>query len=397
MSRSPDTGWRAVPRTVWVLGFVSLLMDTSSEMIHALLPVFLVSTLGASPTLVGWIEGVAEGTASVTRVFSGAISDRLGRRKLLVALGYGLGAVTKPVFALAVTPFEVFAARLVDRAGKGIRGAPRDALVADATAGSLRGAAYGLRQALDTVGAFAGPLLAIALLAALGGDLRAVFAVAILPATIAVLLVVLGVEEPRQATNAPAEPLRLGARRLRSLGAPFWAVAAIGVVFTLARFSEAFLVLRAQEVGIPLVFVPVVMIAMNLVYAAASTPAGELSDRVVRRLVLAGGLASLVAADLVLASSGSVAGVLGGAGLWGLHMGLSQGLLAAMVADSAPSPLRGTAFGLFHLASGLASVLASVLAGVLWEGFGSAATFLVGALFAGLALAGLLVRVWRHD
>jgi len=395
MSRSPDSGWRAVPRTVWVLGFVSLLMDTSSEMIHALLPVFLVSTLGASPTLVGWIEGVAEGTASVTRVFSGAISDRLGRRKLLVALGYGLGAATKPVFALAVTPFQVFAARIVDRTGKGIRGAPRDALVADATPASLRGAAYGLRQALDTVGAFTGPLLAIALLAALGGDLRAVFAVAILPATIAVLLVVLGVEEPRQATKALAEPMRLGARSLRSLGTPFWAVAAIGVVFTLARFSEAFLVLRAQEVGIPLVFVPVVMIAMNLVYAAASTPAGELSDRVDRRLVLAGGLASLIAADLVLASSGSVAGVLGGAGLWGLHLGLSQGLLAAMVADSAPSTLRGTAFGFFHLASGLATILASVLAGVLWEGFGSAATFLVGALFAGLALTGLLVHVWR--
>jgi len=396
MSRTPSRGWRAVPRTVWVLGFVSLLMDTSSEMIHALLPVFLVSTLGASPALVGWIEGAAEGTASLTRFFSGALSDRLRRRKLLVALGYGLGAATKPVFALAATPLEVFAARIVDRTGKGIRGAPRDALVADATPASMRGVAYGLRQALDTIGAFTGPLLAMALLAALGGDLRAVFAVAILPATIAVLLVVLGVEEPREATTTVAEPIRLGARSLRSLGTPFWAVATVGVVFTLARFSEAFLVLRAQEVGLPLVFVPVVMIAMNLVYAGASTPAGQLSDRVDRRLVLAGGLASLITADLVLASLGSVAGVLLGAGLWGLHLGLSQGLLAAMVADSAPRALRGTAFGVFHLASGLASILASVLAGIVWEDFGSDVTFLVGALFAVLALAGLLVNVWRE-
>jgi MFS family permease len=395
MSRSSATGWRAVPRTVWMLGLVSLFMDVSSEMIHALLPLFLVSTLGASAALVGWIEGLAEGTASVTRVFSGALSDWLGRRKLLVAIGYSLGALTKPVFALAATPFEVLVARLVDRAGKGIRGAPRDALVADATPEVVRGAAYGLRQALDTAGAVAGPLLAIALLAGLGGDLRAVFAVAILPAMIAVLLVVLGVEEPRATTTLPPEAMHLGLRSLRSLGAPFWAVASIGVVLTLARFSEAFLVLRAQEAGFPLAMVPAVMIAMNLVYAGASTPAGAWSDRVDRRLVLAGGLASLIAADLLLASSGSIAGVLAGAALWGLHLGLSQGLLAAMVADRAPRELRGTAFGLFHLLSGVASIFASVLVGVLWEAFGSAATFRAGALFAGLALAGLLVHVGR--
>ena len=396
MARSSATGWRAVPRTVWVLGFVSLFMDTSSEMIHALLPVFLVSTLGASATLVGLIEGIAEGTASVTKVFSGAISDWFGRRKLLAVLGYGLGALTKPVFALATTPVEVLAARVVDRVGKGIRGAPRDALVADATPDGVRGAAYGLRQALDTVGAFTGPLLAIVLLAALGGNLRAVFAVAIVPGAIAVLLLVLGVEEIRDPAREAAAPVRLPGRNLRSLGAPFWAVAAIGVVFTLARFSEAFLVLRAQEVGLPLAFVPVVMIAMNLVYAVASTPAGDLSDRIDRRLVLAGGLASLIAADLVLACFGSVAGVLAGAGLWGLHMGLSQGLFAALVADTAPKALRGTAFGFFHLASGAATLLASLLAGVLWEGFGSAATFLCGAVFSGAALGGLLVLLWRE-
>jgi MFS family permease len=370
-------------------------MDTSSEMIHAFLPVFLVSTLGASATLVGLIEGIAEGTAPVTKVFSGAVSDWFGRRKLLAVLGYALGALTKPVFALAVTPFEVLAARFVDRIGKGIRGAPRDALVADVTPEALRGAAYGLRQALDTVGAFAGPLLAIVLLSALDGDMRAVFAIAVVPGVIAVTLLVLGVEEPRRATGEAVELARFGGRDLRSLAAPFWVVVAIGGVFSLSRFSEAFLVLRAQEVGLPVTLVPVVMIAMNLVYSGVSTPAGDLSDRMDRRLVLAGGLASLIVADLVLAFFGSIASVLVGAGLWGLHMGLTQGLFAAMVADTAPRALRATAFGLFNLVSGVALFFASLLAGFLWETFGSAATFLCGAAFSGVALAGLLVLVSR--
>jgi MFS family permease len=394
-SATPDTRWRTVPRAVWTLGFVSLFMDVSSEMIHALLPVFLVSTLGASATLVGAIEGIGEGTARVTRLFSGALSDRLGRRKLLAVAGYALGALTKPVFALAVTPVEVLVARFVDRLGKGIRGAPRDALVADVTPDSVRGAAYGLRQALDTVGAWAGPLLALVLLAGFGADVRTVFAVAIAPGALAVLLLVLGVEEPADAPKPAAEPTGPGDLELRALPAPFWAVVAIGAVFTLARFSEAFLVLRAREVGLPLAFVPAVLIAMNLVYAASSTPAGDLSDRIDRRLVLASGLASLVAADLVLAGSGSIAGALAGAGLWGLHMGLSQGLFAAMVADTAPARLRGTAFGLFDLVSGAALFFASLLAGALWENFGSAAAFLCSAALAAAALAGLLVLVRR--
>jgi MFS family permease len=394
---SSVTGWRAVPRTVWALGFVSLFMDVSSEMIHALLPVFLVTTLGASVMLVGVIEGIAEGSASVTKVFSGALSDWLGRRKPLAVLGYCLGALTKPVFAVAVTPFEVLAARFVDRVGKGIRGAPRDALVADVTPLDVRGAAYGLRQALDTVGAFAGPLLAIGLLAILGGDVRTVFAIAIVPATIAVTLLILGVEEPPRQTREATEPVRFTGHALRSLASPFWMVVALGVVFTLARFSEAFLVLRAQEVGMPLTFVPVVMIAMNLVYAIVSTPAGSLSDNVDRRLVLVAGLVSLITADVVLAAFDGVTGALAGAGLWGLHMGLSQGLFAAMVADAAPTRLRGTAFGLFNLASGVALFFASLLAGFLWERFGSAATFLCGATLAGVALAGLLVLVCRDS
>jgi MFS family permease len=354
-----------------------------------------MTTLGAGATLVGLIEGVAEATASVTKLFSCALSDRLGRRKRLAAIGYGLGALTKPVFALAVTPFEVFAARFTDRLGKGIRGAPRDALVADVTPEGVRGAAYGLRQALDTVGAFAGPLLGIALLTALDGNLRAVFAWATLPAALAVTLLVVGVEEPR--VEAPREPRALPLRGgdLAPLGRAFWGVVLLGALFTLARFSEAFLVLRAQEVGLPIALVPLVMIAMNAVYALVATPAGRLSDRVERRRILAAGLVALVAADVVLASLDSVGGALFGAALWGVHMGLTQGLFAALVADAAPRRLRATAFGLFHLVSGAALLLASLLAGLLWDGFGSEATFLCGAALAAAALVGLLLSIWR--
>lgn len=387
-----------MPRTVWALGFVSLFMDVSSEMIHAFLPVFLVSTLGASTTLLGLIEGVAEGTAAVAKVFSGALSDRVGRRKLLVGLGYGLGAVTKPVFALAASPYHVFAARFTDRVGKGIRGAPRDALIADVTPDPVRGAAYGLRQALDTAGAFAGPLLGIALFALLA-DLRLIFAIATVPALVAVVLLVLGVEEPERSPEpdaSPAQPARFRATDLGRLSRSFWWVVVLGGVFTLARFSEAFLVLRAQEVGLAVAWVPLVMIAMNLVYALVSTPAGDLSDRVDRRLVLCAGLAALIAADLVLARFDSIAGALAGAGLWGLHMGLTQGLFSAMVADAAPATLRGTAFGLFHLVSGAALLLASLLAGLLWDAFGSSATFLCGAGLAAVALVGLVGSVVRR-
>ena len=375
-----------------------MFMDVSSEMIHALLPIFLASTLGATAALIGLIEGVAQGTASIVRVFSGVISDRTGRRKRLAVIGYGLGALAKPVFALAATPFAVFGARFVDRIGKGLRGAPRDALVADVTPDSSRGAAFGLRQALDTVGALGGPLLAILLLAAAGGEMRIVFAAASIPAAIAVALLVFGVEEPKSRGEgaAPSGP-RFQLAVLRTLGSPFWTVTAIGAVFTLARFSEAFLILRAQEVGLPIGLAPLVMIAMNLVYSLTATPAGSLSDRVDRRLVLASGLAVLVVADLVLARFASVAGVLIGAGLWGLHMGLSEGLFAAMVADTAPARLRGTAFGLFHLVAGVALFLASFVAGLLWQHVGSAATFVCGAAFSCLALAAMLIQIWRES
>jgi MFS family permease len=372
---------------VWALGFVSLFMDVSSEMIHALLPVFLVSTLGASTTVVGLVEGIAESAGAIVKVFSGAVSDWVGRRKLLAVVGYGLAAATKPVFALAVTPVEVLAARFVDRVGKGIRGAPRDALIADVTPVAVRGAAYGLRQALDTVGAFLGPALAIALLAVLGDTIRGVFAVAIVPAVIAVALLVLGVEEPARDLGAARERPGLTLGDLRSLAPAYWLVVGVGIVLTLARFSEAFLVLRGEDVGIPVAFVPAMLIVMNVVYSAVSTPAGSLSDRLDRRAILAAGLGALIAADLVLGLADGIAGALLGAGLWGLHMGLSQGLLAAMVADTAPERLRGTAFGFFNLAAGGALLAANLAAGLLWA--------LVGAALAGTALAGLLALVRR--
>jgi len=383
---APDAhGLRAIPRGVWMLGFVSLFMDTSSELVHSLLPVFLTGTLGASVAEVGLIEGVAEATALVTKVFSGVISDWFGRRKPLAVLGYGLAALTKPFFALATTFEAVLFARFADRVGKGIRGAPRDALVADMVPPAIRGAAFGLRQALDTVGAVLGPALAIAAMMALAGNIRLVFWFAVAPAVIAVALLALGVEEPAAASGArpPRNPIRRA--ELAQLGAAFWTVVVLGTVLTLARFSEAFLVLRAADTGLPETWVPLVMVVMSLVYALSAYPAGVLSDRMERTRLLGFGLAVLIAADVVLALSGSVAVTL-------LGVALTQGQLAALVADTAPERLRGTAYGLFNLVSGGALLLASVLAGALWDRLGPAATFWAGAGFTAIALVGLLSR-----
>ena len=378
-----------IPRGVWALGFVSLLMDISSEMIHSLLPLFMVGTLGASALLVGLIEGVAEATALISKVFSGVASDWLGKRKALAVLGYGLGAASKPLFALAGSVGMVLGARFIDRIGKGIRGAPRDALVADLTPPAVRGAAFGLRQSLDSVGAFAGPLLATALMLAWANDFRAVFWAAAAPAVLAVLVLALGVREPAAPTPAAPRGNPLRRDQLRLLERGYWQVVALGAIFTLARFSEAFLVLRAADGGMSAALVPLVMVAMNLVYAATAYPFGRLADRLPHHRLLAAGLLVLVAADLTLAASAHPAVVLLGVALWGVHMGLTQGLLATLVAARAPAELRGTAFGLFNLVSGVAMLLASVIAGLLWTTLGPAATFIAGALFAGAALLAL--------
>jgi MFS family permease len=357
-------------------------MDISSEMIHALLPVFLVSVLGASVTAVGFLEGIAEAIASITKVFSGTLSDRLGKRKPLVVLGYGLAALTKPLFAVAPSAAWVFAARFADRVGKGIRGAPRDALIADVTPPEVRGAAFGLRQTLDTIGAFAGPLLAIALMTATHGAFRTVFWIAAIPAAIAVAVLILFVQEPERTRPADA-PSRLGA--VGALGSAFWWLVLVAGLFTLARFSEAFLILKIADAGLTAAYLPMVLVVLNVAYAASAYPAGWLSDRTNRLAVIGVGAALLIAADLVLARSASVEAALLGIVLWGLHMGFTQGLFAALVADAAPAELRGSAFGMFNLVSGVALLAASAAAGIIWDQFGASATFSTGAALTGAA------------
>lgn len=389
-----NTARHKLPRGVVMLGLVSLTMDISSEMIHALLPLFLVTVLGASALSVGVIEGVAEATAAIAKVFSGAISDWLGRRKPLLLLGYGLAALTKPLFPLATGIGEVLTARFIDRIGKGIRGAPRDALIADITPPPLRGAAYGLRQSMDTVGAFAGPLLALALMAATADNFRLVFWIAVIPAAVCVALVVFAVQEPAPAheTGRPRKgrPFPIRRSEIARLPRLFWQITALGTVLTLARFSEAFLLLRAENVGLAVTWVPAILIVMNVLYAVSAYPLGALSDKISRKLLLAGGIGMLIAADVTLALASNAWIVSAGAALWGLHMGATQGVMTAIIADAAPGDLRGTAFGMFNLVTGVSLLAASVIAGGLWTRFGPAMTFYAGAAFAAVALAGLL-------
>ena len=385
-----------IPPGVWVLGFVSMFMDISSEMIHSLLPMFMVTVLGTSVFAVGVIEGIAESTALIVKVFSGAISDYIGKRKGLAVLGYGLGAASKPLFALASGIGLVVTARFLDRIGKGIRGAPRDALVADISPEPIRGASFGLRQSLDTVGAFTGPLLATALMLLWANDFRSVFWAACVPAVICVVLLVVGVREPVRTAGQRVRSNPVRREALKRLGSGYWWVVGVGAVFTLARFSEAFLVLRAQQLGVPMSLVPLVMVAMNLVYAASAYPFGKLSDAVSHRALLALGLVVLIASDVLLGFARYWTVMLAGVALWGVHMGMTQGLLATMVADTAPADLRGTAYGFFNFLSGIAMLVSSMLAGALWDVFGPPATFFAGAGFCLITLLGLALLQIRR-
>ncbi|HVY59470.1 MAG TPA: MFS transporter [Xanthobacteraceae bacterium] len=388
-SKASFLRWREIPAGVWALGIVSLLMDLSSEMIHALLPLYLVTVLGVSTLAVGVIEGIAEATTMIVKIFSGALSDRLGKRKWLAAAGYGLAALTKPIFPLAPSFGWLVAARFVDRIGKGIRGAPRDALVADLTPADLRGASFGLRQSLDTIGAILGPLVAIVFMAVTANHFTFVFWIAVVPAFLSFAVILFGVDEPARPAAVRTVRAPLSVAELRRLGTPYWLVVGVAAVFTLARFSEAFLLLRAQSIGLPLALVPIVMVVMNIVYAGSAWPAGVLSDSIGRFGLLAGGFLLLILADLALAFATGLAALGVGVALWGLHMGLTQGLFATLVADTAPPELRGTAFGMFNLVGGIATLAASILAGALWDAAGPGGTFVAGAIFAAISLAAL--------
>ena len=384
-----DRSWRRLPTGIWALGFVSLLMDTSSELIHSIFPVYLTATLGASMITVGMIEGAAEATANILKIFSGVTSDYLRKRKFIVVTGYALSAFTKPVFPLASSVGWIFAARFTDRIGKGIRDAPRDALVAGLTPSNMRGAAYGLRQALDSVGALLGPLLALLFMIWFLNDVKSVMWVAALPAFLAVLVLILYVKEPERTNENSASRKKITFSYFKLLPSRYWVIVMIGSAFTLARFSEAFLILRARDSGISLGLVPLIMILMNLFYAGAAYPAGEAADRISPRTLLFMGLVLLILADLVLAFAVSPVFVYIGAALWGLHMAFTQGLLSKLVSDTAPPEMLGTGFGIFNLISGISLLFASVIAGTLWDSFGPAVTFLTGAGFAATAALGL--------
>ena len=373
-----------LPRNVWVLGFVSLLMDLSSEIYHALLPAFVTIVLGLPATALGAIDGIAEAAANFAKLVSGRLSDRSSRRKPWIVAGYGIAALSKPLFPLAGSAAAVMAARFADRIGKGIRGSPRDALIADEAAPAIRGRAFGLRQSLDTLGAMLAPLAAVGLMVLLADNIRAVFWIAAVPALLSFLLAWFALKEsegPRVA--GPRPPLFAG---FRSIDAPTRRIIAIGFLFTLARFSEAFLILRALDAGVSVTLSPLVLVLFNIGFGVLAFPAGSLSDRVSPKAILAGGMALLIAADLILAQDASLA-VLGlGVLLWGAHMALTQGIFARMIADSAPAELRATSFGAFYFASGIATLLASFGAGIIWDRSGASATFIAGAGVAALAL-----------
>ena len=374
-----------LPRNVWILGFVSLLMDLSSEIYHALLPAFITVTLGLPALALGAIDGIAEAAANFAKLASGRLSDRSRKRKPWVLLGYGLAALSKPLFPVAQGAPELMGARLADRVGKGIRGAPRDAIIADETPPDIRGRAFGLRQALDTVGALIAPLAAVGLMILFVEDIRAVFWIAVIPAALSFLLALIAVKEP--AANlavATFQPLFHG---FRDLERPVRRLLAVVFLFSLARFSEWFLILRALDVGVSPVLSPLALVAFNVGFLALAYPAGALSDRMSPRSILMAGMGVLVVANFLLAQDIGLLGLTVGILLWGAHMALTQGIFARMVADVAPDHLRATSFGAFYFVSGIGTLLASLAAGFIWDRDGAATTFIAGAGAAAVALA----------
>lgn len=379
----------SLPRTVWVLGFVSLLTDLSSEIYHSLLPAFITVSLGLPAVALGMIDGIAEATASFGKLASGRLSDRSMRRKPWILGGYGLAALSKPLFPLAGSAVLLMVARFADRVGKGIRGSPRDAMIADETPPEIRGRAFGLRQALDTVGAVLAPIAAMALMFALSNDIRTVFWIAVIPAFASVLLIVIALREPERRTAAPQRQALLSG--FRQLDGRTRRLLAVGFLFMLARFSEGFLILRGMDLGLSAAASPLTLVVFNVGFLALAYPAGALSDHMAPRSVLMAGIAVLVAGDLVLAADFGLAGLAVGVLLWGAHMALTQGIFARMIADGAPEHLRGTSFGAFYFVTGVATLLASIGAGLIWDREGAGATFIASAVIA--AVAGAMLTV----
>jgi MFS family permease len=374
-----------LPRNVWVLGCVSLLMDLSSEIYHALLPAFVTIVLGLPATALGAIDGIAEATANFAKLGSGRLSDRSNRRKPWIIAGYGLAALSKPLFPIASSAATLMVARFADRIGKGIRGSPRDAMIADETPPKILGRAFGLRQTLDTVGALLAPLVAIGLMALFASDIRAVYWVAILPAAASFMLAWLALREPEKHRRSTKQAPFF--RGFRELSRDTKRLLVVGFLFGLARFSEAFLILKGIEVGLSEALSPLTLALFNLAYVVLAYPAGALSDRISPRTILIAGMGALIAGDLILSQSLGLAGVFTGVALWGAHMALTQGIFSRLIADSAPEPQRATSFGAFWFVTGIASLLASLGAGWLWDRQGSAATFLTSAGIAAMAVA----------
>lgn len=380
----------AIPATVWMVGFVSLLMDVSSEMINTLLPLYLAGGLGASALAIGFIEGISVAIATASKFLSGVLADFSRRAKPIAVLGYGLAALSRLIFPLATSVDLIVLARAMDRVGKGIRGAPRDAIVAAVTPQGMRGASFGLRKSLDTVGGFLGPLIAIAAMLLLAGDIVTVFWLAALPAGMAVAVLIFAVREPAESR---AEIKNIPAFRFADafrLNPAIWTVICLAGVIMLARFSEAFLLLKSVEAGFSLTWVPVSIVIMHGVYGLCAYPVGKLSDTIGNTGLLLCSLVFLVVAHLTIAFSATVWEFVIGIVFWGLHMGFSQGLLGAMVADASPAGLRASAFGAFNLVTGIVLLIGNVAAGWLWQDLGSHAPFIAGALlslFAFFAIA----------
>jgi len=386
-----------IPKSIWALGFVSMFMDVSTEMIHSLLPIYLVSILGVSAIAVGMIEGIAESTSLLIRIFSGTLSDYLGKRKLIATIGYGIAAATKPLFAIATSLNVIMAARFVDRLGKGIRGAPRDALIGDLSPLSIRGACFGLRQSLDNVGAIAGPLIAILLMWLFANNIKAVFWAATIPAFVSFFIILVVVKEPKKEHHYNQEEQKpFNIKDVAKLHSSFWWVIVIAVVISFARMSEAFLVLKAQDAGFELMYIPLVLVIMNLIYASTSYPAGKLSDKIDRMHLLSLGTLILLISDLLLAYATTHIHTMLGVALWGLHMGVTQGIFAALIVDKTPAHLYGTAFGIFNFLCGLAILFGNIIAGWIWSVHGAQLTFLFSSSLVGLMFLIILINEYRH-